>query len=744
VEALGGQPGRESLATSPTANVAFGSEALGRAATDAGSLINRSESVVGVEAQKRSPIATETRVRGQHLGQVQTWADGAYWFPARQDLDTFLSKIDSGIVRNIVVLKGPYSALYGPGLSFIDIATNPSPRYKEGFEWHGRTVFEYKNAGQQLYGRQTVLAGSNDWGVRLSYGQRTGNDYFTGADVDVPASFNSRDIDFVYGTDLSCNSHLEFGYLRLDQTGLEFPGQIFDTDALVTNGFRTRYTLENQEMFDLFAITAWYNETRLHGDAQHTGKRYQIPVLGPINPQGQVLGGVNFFPTVGFVPGLGLGQVPSLGFSGLTAIDQESWGYRSAFTWGKAKEAQLTVGTDFRYLSQALNELDTLFQLALPCGNVFNFPIPRSYQATVGLFAEYVKPVNDCLLVKMGARGDYVNSNVVGTPAFFACPGMASSNLPSFQDTARAVLGTTDFDRDAGLWLAYATAEYKMDPHVTLLGGLSHGERPPTMTELYAMEPFLAILQQGFTTVRGNPGLSPERLSQFDLGVRADYDRWRAGASAFYAWIDNYITYQAENPTSGVFKLPPTLTNALTVRFVNTDVATLTGFELYGEVDATDYLTPFMNMSYVSGRDHTRDNRGVNPLVAGIPNHNIGANGSTEEPLPGIPPLETRLGIRVHEPYRKNPRWAVELDARMDVRQDRVAESLGEVASAGFVVWNLRAYWQAREGILLTGGVENLFNRNYREHLDLLTGIPFHQGVYQPGSSVYAGVELRY
>jgi iron complex outermembrane receptor protein len=110
--------------------------------------------------------------------------------------------------------------------------------------------------------------------------------------------------------------------------------------------------------------------------------------------------------------------------------------------------------------------------------------------------------------------------------------------------------------------------------------------------------------------------------------------------------------------------------------------------------------------------------------------------------------METRIGLRFHE-ARTDPRYGVELAARTAARQGRVAESLGEVTSAGFTVWDLRSYWRAREGVLLTAGIENLFDKNYREHLDLLTGftpgaVKTGLGVFQPGFNAYVGLELRY
>src|SRR5207302_7358094 len=121
-------PSLQAQATaSPDSDVVQGGPATRLlSSTDAGDLLRKSESAVGVETQRRSPIANESRIRGYHLGELDTVADGAVWFPARLDLDTFLSKIDSGAIDNILVHKGPYSALFGPGFAFIDIETRPT------------------------------------------------------------------------------------------------------------------------------------------------------------------------------------------------------------------------------------------------------------------------------------------------------------------------------------------------------------------------------------------------------------------------------------------------------------------------------------------------------------------------------------------------------------------------------------------------------------------------------------------
>ena len=77
--------------------------------------------------------------------------------------------------------------------------------------------------------------------------------------------------------------------------------------------------------------------------------------------------------------------------------------------------------------------------------------------------------------------------------------------------------------------------------------------------------------------------LRPERLTQFDLGVRADYDVFQAGVNGFYAWVDNYITYDVNRSGLGLTQ----------VVYTNTDRATLAGAEFFTQADLTAWLTPF-------------------------------------------------------------------------------------------------------------------------------------------------------
>ncbi|HUG92261.1 MAG TPA: hypothetical protein VML55_15580, partial [Planctomycetaceae bacterium] len=161
---------RQQRATGPSTDVLLGGEGRFRATTDAGSLLGKSTSALGVATQSRTPIVTDPRVRASRTGPLL--ASGSYWFPARQDLDTLLSKIDSRIVEDMIVIKGPYAVRYGPGFDFIDFELLGSPRYECGYETHGSTSFDYQTNGEQWYGRQSFWGGDANWGYRVGSGHR--------------------------------------------------------------------------------------------------------------------------------------------------------------------------------------------------------------------------------------------------------------------------------------------------------------------------------------------------------------------------------------------------------------------------------------------------------------------------------------------------------------------------------------------------------------------------------------------
>lgn len=721
-------------------------------ANDLTQLLTRSDNVTGVETQRRSPVAFDPRIRGFHVGQIVTYGDGGFFFPARIDLDTALSKFDPSTVQDVVVIKGPYSARYGPGFSFLDITTvGADPSKDGGFEFHGRSSLGYQTNGRRWDGLQTVQFAGPDFGVRATYDIRVGQDYRAGNDLQIPSSFNSQNTTFAATYAFSPDSKLEFKGLRVYQHDVEFPGLYFDINRLDTEAYTLRYSWNEIENNARLRADLWYNYTSANGDTHRASKQGFVDSILSLS-----------FSTPN--------QPPSTfqDFSN-TNFNELVSGYRTFFELGKPDGARVALGTDLNVVRVRLAENIRLLPTSplsssIGGGDTFltqNQQIPESRSVDPGLFLDTNVPIGDRLTLHAGARADFiytsagdrtVTGNTVITPGTqnqgplgsgqSIGPGQVPPPFVPNQVTFDPLIYSVapndpNLQRHFNLWSTYINADYKVDEHLTALIGYGYAQRPPTLTELYAAGPFVAVLQQGLDRLIGDPHLAPETLHQFDVGANWRSDRVRASVNGFYAWIDNYITYDANKVGN----------NALAINqvvFTNTDMATLAGGEAYVEVDVLDWLTPFGSMSYVQGEDRTHiDNRrGAVPPVRPLALTSSRTTFDTEA-LPGIPPLELKGGIRIHQ-SGKQPRWSVEFLSRSVMGQNNVATSLLEQQTSGFTIFDLRGFWQVNKYLLVSGGVENIGDKFYREHLDPLSGNALGDPLFRPGTNFYMTAQLTY
>ncbi|MCG8652701.1 MAG: TonB-dependent receptor, partial [Pirellulales bacterium] len=513
------------------------------------------------------------------------------------------------------------------------------------------------------------------------------------------------------------HTSLELSLLRLDQTDVEFPGYVFDIDFLVTDGYEIAYLDFDPDYGNRVETEIWYNRTRFEGNAQNPAKREQFPLLDRLN------------------------------YVGVTDVDSMSTGYRRARTWGTDKENGLmTLGHDFRFVKQELNEVASGTFLGTPIPFVDrNSPIPRSFAANPGLFAEYSEQFLDDYTLKTGARIDYLQTDIVEDPAQLQQVGM--DLLPASYEE---IVGTSISQTDRVMWSLFGTLTRQHNPCLVSSASIGYAERAPTLTELYAAQPFLLLLQNGLNNVTGDPTLKREKLLQFDLSLDFSGQYLRAGVRGFHGWAFDYITFENTNIVRGP---PSNQIQQVSLRYVNTSLATLTGFESFAELMPESHWTPFVGVRYVDGRDRTRNGDFATTLgQQGNPAMRVagqqrgffsGLTGGDSEPLPGISPLEIRAGVRLTDPSA-NPHWNLEFSARMNDNQDRVATSLLETPTAGFTVYDLRGTYRpgGSDHLVLVGGIENLTDKTFQEHLDFRSFAG--TSILQPGVSFYFGADTSY
>jgi outer membrane receptor protein involved in Fe transport len=713
------------VARRTAADSVLGIESKARSASDGGSLLGRSTRGKGVTAQRRSPIITDPRIRGSRVGQLA--ASGSHWVPARVDLDTILSKVDSRIISDIAVIKGPYASRYGPGFAFLDFELQASPRSNGGTEIGGSTSLDYQTNGERWYGRQTVTVAEEDWGVQFGYGHRTGSDYDSGDGIGIPSSYKSRDMNLIFGWDIADGQSVEAYWLHQDQTDVELPGQAFDIDSSVTNAFGATWVDETTCWADRVELETWYNETQLTGSSQRAGKRRIFPFLNEIN------------------------------FIGNTDVESISTGARMEAGWELDPDRNLVAGIDLRVVRQDVDENSSRQFVFIdplpPPDDIDNSPLPRSASVNPGLFVEMTDTSMDGLTLTTGARIDIVTTEVLSGAGQTSQLGISPP-----QTSLANILGTDDFHQEFGLWSAFLNGEFEADDNWRVQFAAGHGQRAPNLTELYTAESFMFLLQSGLNTVTGDPRLNPERRWQIDLGTTYDDDQFHFGINGYHAWVQDRITFENFGfETNGLNTIEQT-----NLKYVNTDRARIYGFEADAEYEFNNWLSVFGTVSFVEGVDETRNGnfvtlqrQGDNESIrdpsfnrGSSQNGNISVTGNSnrgvdvpQESLPGVPPLESRVGVRA-DGTLEDVRWNVELAARIVNSQSRIASTLGESRTPGFTVWDLRSYWEVSENLTFVAGVENFTDTDYREHLDYrsLTGL----SIRQPGVNCYFGSELTY
>ena len=203
-----------------------------------------------------------------------------------------------------------------------------------------------------------------------------------------------------------------------------------------------------------------------------------------------------------------------------------------------------------------------------------------------------------------------------------------------------------------------------------------------------------------------------------------EFQRLRSRVSAYHSWVLDYVTFIG-NPISSPIDARLLFTE-------NTDLATLFGFEWYGELDLLARLTAFGSLNYFQGTDQVID-----------------------KPLGGIPPLEGRAGLRLVD-RRGGNIWGIAFGARIVNDQERLGQfrildptdptrtAALENRTPGFTTYYLRGYYNLSENFHFILGFENLTDKTYLEHLSLRYGpessIPA-SFIYEPGFTPYFGVE---
>jgi len=238
--------------------------------------------------------------------------------------------------------------------------------------------------------------------------------------------------------------------------------------------------------------------------------------------------------------------------------------------------------------------------------------------------------------------------------------------------------------------------------------GLGHVQRMPDYWELFSPTLGPAGSTNAFA------GIEPERTTQLDLGMHYRQGRWDAWASLYAGRIQDYILFAYSAGMMGA------ITQATTVD------ADTRGGELGVEFRPDGEWKFGGSLAYAWGE--------IDGLGA----------------LPQMPPLEGRINAAYD-----NKRWSIGALLRAVAAQDRVNPGFGNVVgqdlgpTPGFAVFSINGGYRFTPRLQLAGGIDNLFDRTYAEHLNLAGNSAFGYPadpvrIHEPGRSAWLKLNYKF
>lgn len=258
-----------------------------------------------------------------------------------------------------------------------------------------------------------------------------------------------------------------------------------------------------------------------------------------------------------------------------------------------------------------------------------------------------------------------------------------------------------------GLLLRPAAA----NDHVTFAFSLARAARYPALEELFYFGPHPG----NFAFEVGNPDLNPEHALGFDIALRWRSARASGEVTYFRNDISDYVfrapmsdedfqnrlpEFADRFPGRGIGETPISLDEFPIVEHIAAD-SILHGIESHADFQISRALAVELGFDYIRG-----------------------TLTETDEPLPRIPPLRFRSGLR----YQRNA-FQAGGDVTITAKQDRLFST--ETPTDGYQLLRLYSAYSFLSGETthtITARLDNATNELYRNHLSLIKDFTAEKG----------------
>ncbi len=318
-------------------------------------------------------------------------------------------------------------------------------------------------------------------------------------------------------------------------------------------------------------------------------------------------------------------------------------------------------------------------------------PVATSTFGNLGIFAQdEMSLLNKKLNLTFGGRYDFINikSEETNNPQYIIDNGVKIVP-PSNPDASFDAVTETNKSFSGSIGILY---HFTRNIDFTLNSAYTF--RSPSLEERFQ------FIDLGAVVYLGNPALKPETGMFFDAGLRLNINKFRIKGNFFLNNFNDLVIDDVLIPDS-LYKKQ------------NVGKARLYGFDAKIEYNIFGKSVLYSNLAYVVGKD---------------------LNNNTY--LPQIPPLNGTAGIR----WNYDDFFTTDFSIEFAADQNNVAPN--EKQTPGYAVFNLSINFEPVElgfvKIATDLGVQNLFNRSYRNHLTSYRGIYFEE----PGRNIFVKVRI--
>ena len=613
--------------------------------------------IPGFSIQKRSAIASEPSLRAFKYEQMNIKYDagGKYVHACPNRMDPITAHIIPEEVRKIEVIKGPFTTRYGQTFGgIVNIVTTPEIHTDNGL--FGEIQSGFETNGNNSASRAELQYVKNKFNLTVNGEYREYGDYKDGNGVETPSGFITKSYSAKAGYNFTDNQTIRLDWRQ------KFGDQIIHTGLPMDSPFDDSYSLG----LDYKWKSVSENIKNISFKSYYTF--------------------VDHLMTNGFDLDDPRPNYPAT--DARTPVTSNSYGGRFEIELQPNEKSNVFYGLD---LDNIYREGKKSVTANINPNTGEPFAIPTTTIAEVwqdatttdfGAFTEINYLINSNLAITAGARMDYVTAKIESPdPGFLAIYGNVSDK--------------TDFT-----FAGHAGLKFNKKGWNSQLS-FGRGVRTASMLERYIYRFEIGSDSRQYI---GNPDLKPEVNYQTECSISKKMKQFTIGTSAFFSYMDNYIT--------GVLR--PSLTGGTSCggaapmapkQFLNVN-AYQYGFEAFVNWKIIENLSFNTNISYTKAR-----------------------NLSLKEPLAQVFPMAIRNELK----FEKTKYW-LSLRTEIVADQNDFAPSFAETATPGYEVFDFRIGYKPLKNVTLGGTILNIFDEGYYSHLsfsfknaDLNNGYRIHE-----------------